>query len=721
MTTAEAFPIRGEVPVGTRWPEPDALVLANRDLRPGTDLSTLSRFRDECWDLNPAIFEDHYRSTTLNFTLVPHRLRPAAKFYLWQLLNHEDSRDARGRTGRRTAVSTIHFAFVSRLRFVLDLLDGQGIMEFSQVTNAMLDDYLDALEDEEVPLDSRYRRLTEVRRLWVYRDTLPASLRLPDAPPWAGEDTQDLMTGSRRSSRDNRTRRIAEPTMQMLLRWAIRFVEDFSDDILAAHAAGVQLHARTTMGRRRSAGLPRQPQYRPGELQLKIPGFLDDLRARGEALPGKRLENGELTINWRHLAAILNCAETFKETSTARLISESDLPISEHTYLAGEITGLLDGRPWRTERIRFEERPGLARLLSTACFIVIAYLSGARVGKVLNLRRGCIKHDKDANLWLMHGLYFKGAEDENGNKIPEGQPREDPWVVLEIVASAVTVLERLHPHTVLFPTRIEPHRRRPQGGKRLGNARRDQSITGDLAAFVAWVNNECQQLGRSDHIPEDGRDRLKASRFRRTLAWFIRRRPRGLVAASMQYGHAHTQMLQGYAGSYESGFPDEYAFEDWLYRIECLGDDERALTNGEHVSGPAADTYRHRIAAANREFAGRVLTKERHARDLLGNPLPQIHHGEGMTCVLNPVTAACQLRGTAEDPQVTPDTDDCRPQCMNIARTDRDLAYVRQRAAELADIVVDPLAPPIRHERERRELDRLMSIISNHERGVAST
>ncbi|MFE4972719.1 hypothetical protein ACFRAR_11445 [Kitasatospora sp. NPDC056651] len=47
-------------------------------------------------------------------------------------------------------------------------------------------------------------------------------------------------------------------------------------------------------------------------------------------------------------------------------------------------------------------------------------------------------------------------------------------------------------------------------------------------------------------------------------------------------------------GTYESGFPDEYAFQDWLYRLECLTEDESSLTAGEHVSGPAADAYRAR-------------------------------------------------------------------------------------------------------------------------------
>jgi hypothetical protein len=57
----------------------------------------------------------------------------------------------------------------------------------------------------------------------------------------------------------------------------------------------------------------------------------------------------------------------------------------------------------------------------------------------------------------MEGFYFKGAEDEDGNKIPEGRLRPDPWVVIEPVARAVAVLERLHPNALLFPSRIEPH------------------------------------------------------------------------------------------------------------------------------------------------------------------------------------------------------------------------------------------------------------------------
>ncbi|MFE5088095.1 hypothetical protein [Streptomyces mirabilis] len=73
---------------------------------------------------------------------------------------------------------------------------------------------------------------------------------------------------------------------------------------------------------------------------------------------------------------------------------------------------------------------------------------------MLNLQRGCVERNK-AGLWLMKGLYFKGAEDEDGNKVPEGKIRPDPWVVIETVTRAIAVLERLHPNTLLFPALIK--------------------------------------------------------------------------------------------------------------------------------------------------------------------------------------------------------------------------------------------------------------------------
>lgn len=721
MTTAAPLPAWGEIPDGTQWPGPDTLVLVNRDLRPETDTSRLSRFRDDRWDLNPAIFEDHRGSVSLTFAKVPDELKEGTKYYFWQLLNCTEHRKIRG--SGRVSVQTVYLVLGHALLPVLKWLAEHGITAFCEITPAVLDDFLDQLvdgiESEAETLDGAYRQITEVRRLWAYRDILPPAMRMPDAPPWGGEDCHQLL-GRGRKFGQNRTRRIAEPTMQMLLRWAIRFVEDFSDDILAAYGERQILHdrmpeVRRELGIQASADRPR---HGLGEVAQKMAAYLDDLRERGEPLPGIRRSDGRLEIRWRHLAAIVDAASSVRQGGTGRMVIESGLPIGEHTYV-GTLTGSLDGQPWRSERIHYEEAPQLARLLATACFVVVAYLSGARPGEVLNLRRGCITHDSKTGLWLMEGLYFKGAEDEDGTKIPEGEIRHDPWVVIEIVARAVDVMERLHPRPLVFPRSIDPHTRKWSTQKRHGGARTTHGIVKDLTAFVTWVNAHCDALGRLDAIPADKHKSLAPSRFRRTLAWFIRRQPRGLIAASIQYGHAHTRMLQGYAGTFESGFPDEFAFEDWLFRMEGLAEDEQKLADGEHVSGPAADAYRFRVTTASREFAGRVLTSDRQARDLVGNPLLQIHHGQGMTCVFNPATAACQLRGTADDPMVTPDLDDCRPRCPNLARTDRDIEHVREQAADLAEVVADPLAPPLRHERDLHELDRLQRIIDAHQQGTA--
>jgi hypothetical protein len=72
-----------------------------------------------------------------------------------------------------------------------------------------------------------------------------------------------------------------------------------------------------------------------------------------------------------------------------------------------------------------------------------------------------------------------------------------------------------------------------------------------------------------------------------------------LIAGAIQYGHLFVKVTRGYAGSDNSGFPDDHAFEDWLYRLEQLDDWEQRLAAGEHVSGDAADTYRHRFHAAS--------------------------------------------------------------------------------------------------------------------------
>ncbi|MFI7019299.1 hypothetical protein [Streptomyces sp. NPDC050164] len=712
--------VRGGVPDGlpesSEWPAPNTLVLLRREVRPGTDPAALSKFADDRWHLTSAIFEDYTKTVSLNFAPVPASWRLEVKHYVWQLLNLPETRSMRHARGERLAPLSIAHLFPNLKAFVR-WLNRHQLTSFAQVTTAHLDRYLADLQDAHIGLDRKYRRVGEVRRLWAHREVFPTCLRLPAAPPWNGEDPRDLFQQVRQDL-ENRTPRIYERTMQALLLWALRFVEDFAADILSAHAEHTRLHGRSPELLNRPRHQRDRGGCRPGQLRREVTTYLDKLRSQGGRLPGHTAKDGRVQIDWRHIERLFASSSGTRYTDTGRLIAESGVPISPGIPLDTPITGLLDGTPWRATPVDYHEAPQLARLLSTACFIVIAYLSGARPGEVLSLRRDCLRKDPDTGQWLMRGRYYKGAVDADGNKLPQGEERADPWVVVAPVATAVEVLQRLHASELLFPTYIENYRR---STTRLGTARDVQTAAEDITDFTRWINAYCAHGDRADAIPEDRHGNLAPSRFRRTLAWFIRRRPRGLVAAAIQYGHVHVQMLQGYAGSYASGFPDEYAFEDWLYRMETAAEDQRALAAGEHVSGPAADAYHHRVTAAHRTFAGRVLTSAGQSRDLLGNPLLQIHHGRGMTCVLNPATAACQLRGTADDPLVTPDIDDCRPNCRCLARTDRDIAHIEQQVAKLEETVSDPLAPPIRHARDQHELARLQAILDTHHEGRKPT
>ncbi|KAA0022782.1 hypothetical protein FOY51_12745 [Antrihabitans cavernicola] len=395
------------------------------------------------------------------------------------------------------------------------------------------------------------------------------------------------------------------------------------------------------------------------------------------------------------------------------MLRRSGLTIREGAALLIPITGTLNGQPWRDQPIDEREAHRLARHLSAACFVVIGYLSGMRTGEILTLERGCLQRDPVSNLLLVRGRHWKGVRDETGSSVAEGRIRPDPWVVAEPVATAIGVLENLHHEQLLFPHMLGEHKSGPREF-RTGQARTTGGINVDIADMIGWVNTYCAATGRGDSIPPDPTDpNIPARRLRRTLAWFIARKPRGLVAAAIQYGHLKVQMTVGYAGSYASGFPDDLAFEEWLARLDLLASANERLDEGEYVSGPAAATYRHRVDAAQR-FAGHVLRTTSDARTLLANPDLQIYPGHGMTCVFDPRRAACHLSRDDTDTRRTPDLSDCRPNCVNIARTDRDIDELATDVERLRLLVDDPLAPPIRVVRDRHELHRLEDTVAQH-------
>lgn len=696
-------------------PGPTTPVLATRPLRPGTTPADLAVFRQDRWNLTPALFHEHASRLCVDFHDTPPAFRHTVKLLAWLMLNHQDP-DGTGlmpgtpRPAIRTVVGYCRF-----LKGFAHWLHGRGLACFGQVTTTDLDEYAADIKDTAVSHDQREDLLAAVVRTWTLRDLLPdEDDRLPQAPPWNGERIQDIL-GQRRSSEENRTPRVHPATMTALLKWALRFAEEFADDIIAAFDEYKILSNRGPKG---SAGREDAPP--PGKrrgrntIPVMITGLLDDYRARGLSLPGRQDEDGNTVVNAYFLSLQLGAQIT---RNAHQVIVSCDLPIADDTYLTTPVNGRLDGSPWLTTCITYDQAPILARHLSTACLVLVSYLSGQRPGETLNLERGCVEHDAATGLILLRGRHFKGVRDPDGNPRAEGEHRTDPWVVTAPVATAVTVLQRLHDARLLFPNTIlvNGRSRATSLRERVGRARNDSLCNKDIANLIDWINDYCAARNHPDTIPADPTNpKIALTRLRRTLAWFIARRPRGLVATAIQYGHVRVRMTLGYSGNYASGFPDDLAFEEWLARLETLADAHEQLRAGEHVSGPAADTYRHRVNAAA-GFSGRVLRTAREAHTMLTNPDLQIFPGQGMTCVLDPARAACRLSADERSSRHTPDIDDCKPSCVNIARTDRDIDYLRDRANTLEAIVNDPLAPPIRHAREQHELARLQKIITTHQ------
>lgn len=701
-------PARDAAPGSLDRPQPATPVLLHRKLNPAVDPARQSVFGDDRWDLTPGLFEAHAVTCRLNFLPVCEAFRDHAKHYVWQLINHERPRRLRATRGTQLALRSVSLT-LPRIAAFLAWLDTHRISSCEQVTAADLERYLADVITAEATTSMKACLLVEVRRLWAYRERLPEAVRLPACEPWQGEDVKDLL-GGRTRPRENRTPRLATNTIELLLMWSLRFVEDFADDIIAAFHEYLRLFPYGPSTRQHGNRVARRSVE---DVLPDLINYLDRLKATGEGLPGRGGRDGTVEIDWPHLVRLFRSGTgAFPRSALRRLVERSGLPIASDAYLDSLITGQIDGRPWRATRIGFAQAPGLAALLRTACLVVVSYLSGMRTGEALNLERGCLIHDRGTGIWSITGRKFKGAWDDAGNKVPEGQVRHDPWVVVSQTARAVAVLERLHDQRLLFPAELHPHY---GNGSRRGQARNAASIPDDVDALLAWVKDYCDTTGR-DHevIPPDPHGAIAAARFRRTLAWHIVRKPRGLIAGAIQYGHLHVQMTLGYSGSYDSGFPDEHAYEDWLFRLERLTEDHERLAAGEYVSGPAAATYIHRINESHHTFAGRVLTNTSHAHDMLTNPLLQIYPGRAMTCVFDPAKALCQLRSNEGDVRATPDQDDCRPACRNLAYTDRDIAALRQQAAELESLLGDFLAPSPRNQRARAELDRVRALIGNH-------
>nr|WP_205123825.1 integrase SAM domain protein [Streptomyces sp. ST1020] len=680
------------------WPAGNTLVLRSRPVHPGTPSSEMATFDDDIWPLTPAHPDRHIDTINLHWKTYPSTLAGQFKCFVLATLDHPHPVVMSGqKTHDQASCGNIKIWFM-RLRAFAAWLEHHNVERLSDVDDTLLDAYLEHVRALSASDGAKYQLLNAVRALWAYSEHLPADCRLDTAVPWNGAPI-DTLVERPPQGRFNATPRIAAATMEALLDWSLRIIEDLGPDICAAWKHFELLD---------SAHHPSQQGYQDLSPRERLLLFAKELARTGGALPGTPGTPGK--VNAVHLGRLVGLEKSRRSESLAQqarvLADEARIPIADDCYV-GTISARLGDRPWRNRSITVAELPRLIRILMAAGFVVLCYLTGARPGEVLALRRGCRAVDEETGELLIQGRRGKGFDRTPLDPVAPNRP----WVTVQPVRDTIAMLESLHDADLLFPASLRKKTRRARQF-----APRTSQINRDMEIPLAWVNDNFALEDGSLPIPPDPTKHLHGSRFRRPLAYFIVRRPRGLIAAALQYSHVSTKVTLRYAGEGDTSWLEDLAVEKLEMVLEQNDDDWTRIQGGEHVSGPSADEYRSRLSGVAR-FSGRVVRSVRSVERLLDQTDPDIHHGDATTCVHRAETAECRREKLALGPPADSGPDDsfCRSSCINLGYTDRDIAQLLSKIPAWEATAHDPLAPQPRRAGAAALAAQARSVVEAHE------
>lgn len=669
-----------------------AFVLHGRVLRPDSELERSSRFGDEVWRLEPALLQKQQKALSLHFATLPVPHRAVAKELCFALLS-----GPLPPAEHRPSIRLVRKTFCELKRFLHWLHDRSPGRRLDELTGADLLDYQRHLLVVLPGMTGRQGARAGVRMLWRWRDGLTVDGLAFD--PRHLEGWGEPQGGG---AVENATDRIPESVLGPLITWAMRFVDEYATDIIAADRR--RLEFRDSRNRAAAVG---------SDVVERIERLVERYRVTGQQLPGV---NGRLNIHL--LASLVGCHDrSLRRNRAAVDAAVRELGVAEHSHYDSPITATLDGEPW-IEAVTPDPKAlnGLDRLirnLHISCYIVIAYLSGMRDSEIKHLHRGCLRTEQDstgvAYRWIVVSRAFKGEHDPAGV--------EATWVVGHPAARAITVLERLQPAgTQLLFSVLRPG----PGPASIAST----SVLGTTASidqlnnFLAWINDYCAVRGRLDVVPQvNGRTwRLTTRQFRRTLAWFIARRPGGAIAGAIHYRHQAVQMFEGYAGTSDSGFRAEVESEQALARGEHLlamidQHDHKSLT------GPAAAEAGRRLEQFGEQarFVGAVITDAHRLKRLLRRDDPAIYPGTYVTCVFNPDKALC-LKRRWHDQHTGPRLSDCEPMaCANVVLTPDNTTTWHNEIATIDQRLTDPPPlPPLLAARLRARRAELSGFLTRH-------
>lgn len=632
----------------------------------------MPRFRDDAWNLGCMKESSNAVPVTLHFSRLPPDRKLTAKEMMVLRLNEPSASSRRMKVQKGYSASSCE-AMLGHLRAAFSFMDANGIPTVPELKQDHLTIYHEELAERHTHSMSRASALQVFVWLWELRHDLTHGGLNFD--PWAGMSMTKVAGYERPEF--NATEPVPPIVMCGLLRMALAYVDHFAPDIIQAH---------------RTYSDPPEPSVESGNAS-RFARYVGDLKRADRGLPA--------TV---HIGVVKPCKALIgKRAGVSRgwlskpegiaALKDAWKVLEEEMACLGEPQYVPDGwsKPWR-DAMTIEDMKAETRNLTAAVYLVTAYLSGMRDSEVQDLRRGCVTMERDEQgvivRYRIKGRTFKDK------KLPE----ERDWVVIEPVARAIKVQERLtagfHARTGddhLFVRLYYDTKSSAQLKGRMNATLRDlvahwndHLATGPAAPLASTQDGAPRQLSL-DRVPDwNGRPwNLTTSQLRRTLAWHIANQPFGEIACMIQYGHAGVQMTEGYCGSPEDGFRDEVARERHEARVGDLTDMFEEASTGVEPAGPMAGELKavfREVTAVMGQFPG-IRADDKRVRELLRNKAHQLRVGVLAHCFFVPGRARC-LRHLEVGERKEPVNGLCDPNCQNACWTKDHLHAWEQQEAE---------------------------------------
>ncbi|PAL21817.1 hypothetical protein [Sphingopyxis sp. GW247-27LB] len=645
----------------------DDVVLASMALKEGVDREALSRFHEDVWDLDPAIFHVTARNAfrTIDFGGIACPIeRLTAKEYIYAWLNEL----LPDRAGRLRPLAT-RAALATLCRFMAFVRERTGRFDADAIDQAMLDAYL----AEQNARNVQPSRVAECLRPIVQLHRLAPFLTHGGLGfvPWHGRAIFTV-AGCKGRAYENVTPRIPEPVIGALVRWSLKYIDVFAADIFAARAELDALEkAYAERPKRCGSGSVAEKMVRWIERRRNagrgVPVWTEPSRIGGlcDAISRSRRNGGDvLNIQLIALQSGLHPTNICENGEANRLLKGAVYELGlERGGMDTPITIDADsGRAWR-ERFDAFALIREERHLQTAAYILCSYLTGMRDSEVQAMRPGCVKRAMSADGMIerlaVQSIIYKGRG-------ARGEIEE--WVTIAPVARAVEVAERL----------AARHRAPHQHDGLWVVLERGTAIQRGLSHIVKQINRYREHLdahygsGDAPIVPlvDEQIWVFNTRQFRRTLAWYIANRPFGVVAGKIQYKHASVAMFDGYAGASASGFRQEVEQERALGQLDDIVAQYEAYRGGERLAGPAGGRIAAemlRVETAS-DLPG-IVADEKRVKAMLAHLARTLHVGVLNDCFFDRATALC-LRSSDEG--AAPRLSNCAPdRCPNSCITSR--------------------------------------------------